>query len=245
MLRPTFQGIFQIDLPWTNAWLLAGNDEAVLIDTGTRWDRKAILAALDAAFPGGFRLTAILLTHAHCDHAGNAAYLAERFGAKVHCHAAERPFLATRRTYVPRGFRAFSASGVLFAGGEAVFPVRRREPDSLVKEADSVQTPIGPLTVIETPGHTPGHVSYYHESEDRLFSGDALINIIPWVRRAGLSLPVRVFTSNPQSAAESAWKIANLGPTALLPGHGPPITEHTSRQIRSFMEKAAPRPPRA
>jgi glyoxylase-like metal-dependent hydrolase (beta-lactamase superfamily II) len=240
VLRTILPGIFQIDLPWTNAWLLAADGNAVLIDTGTRWDRAAILRAMGEAMPGGFRLRSILLTHAHCDHAGNAAWLAERFGAEIRCHAKERPYVATRRTYIPRGFRAAGVSGFLFLGGELIFPVRRREPECLLKEGDAVDTPVGPLTVIETSGHTPGHVSYYHEREGWLFSGDALINVIPWIRREGLSLPVRVFTSDPVAAAESAWRISDLDASGLFPGHGPPLMDDAASRIRAFLEKAAP-----
>ena len=240
-LRAVFPGIWQIDLPWTNAWLLARGGDAVLVDTGTRWDRRAVIGGLRRAMPGGFRLHSILLTHAHCDHAGNAAYLAERYDAKLICHAAERPFIATRRTYVPHGVRALSPSGFLFGAGELVFPVKRRAPDLLIRDAQPIDSPIGPLRALETPGHTPGHVSYYHEAEGWLFSGDALINVVPWIRKVGLSLPVPIFTENMEEAAQSAWKIADLGPKALFAGHGRPHLDRTAEAIRAFVARAAPR----
>src|SRR5437773_325945 len=51
-------GVFHIDLPWTNAWLLARDGEAMLIDSGTCRDRSALIAALETALPDGFRLQA-------------------------------------------------------------------------------------------------------------------------------------------------------------------------------------------
>src|SRR5688572_10231008 len=114
MLHPVAPGVWQIAFPWTNAWLLARGGEAMLIDCGTRWDRKVLEKALEEAVPSGFTLRSVLLTHAHCDHAGNAAFLAEKYGAELVCHTLEEPFLATRCTYAPRGIRGFSRSGLLF-----------------------------------------------------------------------------------------------------------------------------------
>jgi glyoxylase-like metal-dependent hydrolase (beta-lactamase superfamily II) len=241
MLRSVLSGVWQVDLPWTNAWILAKDGDVVLIDSGTRWDRAAVVRGLKKACPGGFRLRSVLLTHGHCDHAGNAAFLAERYGAKVYCGVEERPFLATRRTYIPPGIRAVSLSGLLFAAGEVVFPVKRRAPEVAVRQGDLVDTPLGPLSVIETPGHTPGHVSYFHGGEGWLFSGDALINVIPWIRKTGLSLPIKVFSWDVRLGAESAWKIAGLNPSAMYPGHGPPLRQDTAATICRFLEQNAPR----
>jgi glyoxylase-like metal-dependent hydrolase (beta-lactamase superfamily II) len=235
-LHPVFPGVSLINLPWVNAWLLHKDNEAVLIDTGTRWDRKRLLSAL----PRGSRFTSVLLTHGHCDHAGNAAFLADHCGARLIAHEEEVVFMETRRTYVPRGMGALSASGLLFAAGEVVFPVRRHKVDRIVQEGDRIETPIGPLTVLHTPGHTPGHVSYLHEGEGWLFSGDALINVIPWVRRTGLCLPVPVFTSDIEAGHRSARRIAELGPAALLAGHGWPLVQDTAAAIRSFIARALP-----
>src|SRR5690348_14404911 len=96
-LLPILPGVSLVRMPLVNAWLLHDNSEAALIDTGSRWHRGQLLRAL----PGGVRLTSILLTHGHCDHAGNAAFLAERFGAGLYAHTEEIDFVQTRKTYVP------------------------------------------------------------------------------------------------------------------------------------------------
>src|SRR5205807_9685567 len=90
-VRSALPGVFHIDLPWTNAWLLARDGDAMLIDSGTCRDRRALVAALEQVLPSGFHLRAVLLTHAHIDHAGNAAYLAERYEARLYAHAFESP----------------------------------------------------------------------------------------------------------------------------------------------------------
>lgn len=236
VMRATLPGVFRIALPWVNVWLLAKEGEAVLIDNGTVYDRKTLLDALSEACPDGYRLHSLLQTHGHCDHAGNAAYLAERFGAKVRAHTEEAVFLATRRTYIPRGLRAISLRGLLFALGEVFFPVKRRAPDILLRDGDCIDTPIGPLTVVHTPGHTPGHVAYLHAQEGWLFSGDALINVIPFLRREGLSKPLPIFSSDMAQAERSVQRIADIAPRALLPGHGPPILQDAGRAIHAFLK---------
>src|SRR5205809_719396 len=123
VIKPALPGVYQIDLPWVNAWLLASAAGAVLIDSGTRWDRRRILEAFDTLFPDGVNLRNVLLTHGHCDHAGNAAFLCERYGASLSAHADEAPFIATCRTYIPRGIRAFSPKGICFGAGELIYPV--------------------------------------------------------------------------------------------------------------------------
>src|SRR5436190_23888439 len=92
-----------IDLPWTNVWILHDGNQVMVVDTGTRQDRKAVLNGLHKTLPHDFDLKSVLLTHGHCDHAGNAAYLCEEFGAKLVAGKDEAPFIATRRTYVPQG----------------------------------------------------------------------------------------------------------------------------------------------
>ncbi len=238
--RAVLPGVSWIKLPWTNAWILHHGGEAVLIDTGTCRDRQRLLSALKSVLPSGFRLSSVLLTHGHCDHSGNAAYLGETFGARIHAHALEVPYIATPRTYVPPGPRRFSLSGLLFGAGEVLFPVKRRPVDAVVADGDTVESPIGPLRVLFTPGHTAGHVSYLQEKEGWLFSGDALLTIVPWIRRRGLCLPLPVFSMDLAEGRRSARRIAEIGPSALLAGHGAPWMEDTASSIRSFLACGTP-----
>jgi glyoxylase-like metal-dependent hydrolase (beta-lactamase superfamily II) len=236
-LFPVLPGVFQIDLPLVNVWVLHRDGRTAVIDTGVRQDRRALLAGLSQVMGADGRVESVLLSHGHCDHAGNAAFLADRFGARLHAHANEAPFIATRRTYVPRGIRALGVSGLLFAVGEVVFPVKRHRVDILLRDGERVDTPIGPLTVLETPGHTPGHVSYFHEENGWLFSGDAVINVIPFLRRTALSLPVPVFNSDFAGVLKSARRLADLGPAVLLPGHGWSRLENVATDLCAFADR--------
>jgi glyoxylase-like metal-dependent hydrolase (beta-lactamase superfamily II) len=228
-------GVWRVLLSWTLAYILTNGSEFALVDTGTRWDRHRLLDACARLNLDLARCRGVLLTHGHCDHDGNAAFFADKFGALLHAHADECPFVAGRRTYVPRGVRALGPRGVMFALGEIFYPVRRRRVDVVLVEGDVVETPAGSWRVVHTPGHTPGHVSYFRESDGILLSGDALLNIIPFRRVDGLALPPAIFNSDTALARRSVRRVAELSPRVLLPGHGRPLREDTAARIAAFV----------
>ena len=225
-----------IPLSWSNVYLLAEGRRAALIDTGLRRDRNDLLAALQAH---GFRdneIEAVYLTHGHCDHAGNAAYFAER-GAKVYAHRREAPYLELpRRTYAGSFSQVLQRpiSALAFSMGEWLYPVERRRPDVLVEDGDSIAAPGGDLRVVACPGHSPGHVAFYREQDAALFSGDAVMNIIPGRRISGLHLPLRLFSSDWAQAKRSVHTLAALQPTLLFFGHGPPLRRNTASRLAQW-----------
>jgi glyoxylase-like metal-dependent hydrolase (beta-lactamase superfamily II) len=225
-------GVWQIALSWSRAYILTDEHDFTLVDTGTCRDTRALLNAFSALDLDPARCGAVLLTHGHCDHAGNAALVAERFGARIHAHEAERPFLETSLRYGHHGRAA-----LVFAAGEQYWPVRRHPVDVVLNDSDSVDTPAGRWSVIHTPGHTPGHVAFYREADGVLLSGDALLNIVPYRRTEGIALPQAIFTTDVAQARASARRIATLEPRVLLPGHGRPLRDDTAARIREFVAK--------
>jgi glyoxylase-like metal-dependent hydrolase (beta-lactamase superfamily II) len=238
VLVPTLPGVYRLNLPWVNVWILANEGRAVMIDTGIRWDRKAIDQALEDI---GAKLEAVLLTHAHPDHAGNAAYLTTKHDAELACHQDERIYMATRRTYIPRGAKGIGPSGWVFALGEVAWPVKRRTPETVLNDGDIVETPIGPLEVIHLPGHTPGLIGFLSRERSWLFSGDALINVIPFKFEVGLTPPVPLFSTDVAQGLRSIQRIADLKVNTLFPGHGPSILEGAAGKIDEFLVNVSKR----
>jgi glyoxylase-like metal-dependent hydrolase (beta-lactamase superfamily II) len=122
------------------------------IDPGAEPERLAAIVE-----KAGLQLTHILLTHGHFDHLNGAAQLAEATGAQIVCHAGVAPMLADPAAYIP------------FPGFEGA---PGRQPDLLVKDDDVIVVGALRATVTETPGHSPGDVTY--EIGGHLFCGDLL-----------------------------------------------------------------------
>jgi hydroxyacylglutathione hydrolase len=131
-----------------------GSPEAIVIDPG---DEAPVLER--ALGDLGLDVAAILVTHTHFDHVGAVAPLARATGAEVWCPELEVPVLADIMRYVPwPGFGPFEsyAADHTVAGGERL-------------ELAGME-----IDVLFTPGHSPGHVTYFVAAEQAVFSGDVL-----------------------------------------------------------------------
>jgi glyoxylase-like metal-dependent hydrolase (beta-lactamase superfamily II) len=194
----------------------------VLVDAGmdsTGADIQALLAAMGQAESS---VRAVLLTHWHNDHAAGARAIAQRSGCAVHYHAVEQPWLS--RTAARGGLRGWLARripewgiGVLLIGllGEAV-----PEAVQATEYLNDGQIVAGDFEVIETPGHTPGHTSFYYRPERALFAGDALAVIGGQVR-----FMARPVTMDVAAARRSMERCLSMDIRVLCPGHREPLTE--------------------
>jgi glyoxylase-like metal-dependent hydrolase (beta-lactamase superfamily II) len=139
-----------------NAWL-AGCDrtgQAVLIDPGDEITRVLALAE-----PGGFRVTRIVLTHGHIDHAAGAAEAARRTGAPVQIHAGDLPWL-----------EGLPAQAAMFGLPLAAAP----EISHQHVHGERFRVGEHEATVLHVPGHTPGSCALHFAEAGELFAGDTL-----------------------------------------------------------------------
>lgn len=183
----------------------------VLVDAATRFDARRILRRLK-----GREITAHALTHVHPDHQGSSAAICSRLGVPLWCgaddaQAMETPGLMLARMH-PYWFTR--VAGGLVKG--PTYPVARR-----LREGDAV----GSFTVIETPGHTDGHVSYWRASDRVLITGDVVCNLNIWNGREMLCQPQAIFTKNPAQNRQSARRFLELEPRLIGFGHGPPLRD--------------------
>ena len=181
---PNTNGVYRIALAWSNCYVLKqeSSRRVWLIDTGLSGDRPDLLEALRHLNIEPRRVQAILLTHGHCDHAGSAAYFNREHGSQVYAHRDEIVHLNESRTpYGGLGWRALShpVQSLVFRVGERRFPVERCSAITALEEGDQLSAPGGALRVIQSPGHSPGHTAYFRSSNGLMFSGDAVMNIVP------------------------------------------------------------------
>jgi hydroxyacylglutathione hydrolase len=174
----------------------------VLIDAGTRLDRRRILEQLE-----GRSISAHALTHAHPDHYGSSHAVCERLGLPLWCGAADVDAVEAGRI-VARGGRLLP--------GPAAHPVARA-----LREGDEVAG----FTVLDTPGHSPGHVSYWRESDRVLLCGDVMWGFNPFLLRGPIREPPTVLSPDVRLARESARRIVALEPSLVCFGHGPPLRD--------------------
>lgn len=142
----------------TNAYLIGDTEtkEAVLIDPVDQADTLAKMAAAS-----GWTIKLILSTHAHFDHVLASKALKEITGAPFHIHEEAAPLLAN-----------LPATGVRFTG--TAFP-EAATPDRLLTTApETLEVGAIKLETLYTPGHAPGHLSFYLRDHGVVFSGDSL-----------------------------------------------------------------------
>lgn len=212
-------------------WVILTEGEAVtLIDTGYPGDRAALLASLAEVGSAPEAVQAILITHAHTDHLGNAEHLRATYGTPVYLHEAEVPH-ARREflhqvgvgTVLRNGWRPGVlpwAVHALRSGGTAHVPVASPEP---FPRSGPLDLPGRPVPV-HTPGHTDGHSAYHLPQAGVVISGDALATGHPTSRIEGPQLLPEMFDRERSRALASLAVFEKLDGDVLLPGHGPAHT---------------------
>ncbi|MFL5339678.1 MAG: MBL fold metallo-hydrolase [Gemmataceae bacterium] len=192
--------------------------EDVLIDAATRWQAPHILNQLRHRPPG-----AVALTHCHPDHQGAAWHVCRRFGVPLACHAADVPAMEGRGPMQPKTF-IVETLGRFIAG-----PACR--VGRVLRDGDEVAG----FRVVHAPGHTPGHVIYFRESDRVAIAGDVLANMSFVTRRPGLRRPPNIFCTDPSQNCRSIELLADLRPRLVCFGHGPPLTK--TEQLQWFVER--------
>lgn len=132
--------------------------QAIIIDPGSYFpEEKDLLKAFITQ--SGLQPQMLLNTHCHLDHVFGNKFVADTYGLSLQLHPKEKPLL----DYAP-------TSGLLYNlpfesySGELIF----------LKDGDSLQLGEDELTVIEAPGHSPGHICFYCARQHFIISGDVL-----------------------------------------------------------------------
>jgi glyoxylase-like metal-dependent hydrolase (beta-lactamase superfamily II) len=209
-------------------YCLRDRDGLTLIDSGLKADGGRILAELarTGASPG--RVRRILVTHAHRDHVGGLQQVQAGTGAPVWISAIDRPVAEGREP----GAMAPDDAPMTRLDRLMPRPANWMDPSPVARElADGEVLPevAGGLQVVATPGHTLGHLAYWHPTRRIAFVGDTIMHLV-----GRLWLPVGAFTVNMAENIRSIQKLAALEPQVICFGHGVPITRHAAATLHAF-----------
>lgn len=224
--------------------------EWVLIDAGLPHAASEIKSVVVDRFGKGSKPAAILLTHAHFDHVGGLAALLEEWDVPIYAHSKELPYLRGEKSY-PKPDT--SVEGGLLAKMANLYPNEPIDLGNAVQALpDDNQVPhLENWKWVHTPGHTPGHVSFYRENDRLLFSGDAFITVRQdsfyrvLMQTAEVNGPPRYYTTDWKAAFESVQKLAELNPEIVVPGHGvsmkgKKLKNGLDRLVEQFADLAIP-----
>jgi glyoxylase-like metal-dependent hydrolase (beta-lactamase superfamily II) len=207
---------------------LPGEAGWVLVDAGMPGSADEIIARADKRFGANARPAAIVLTHGHFDHVGAIIELVRHWSAPVYAHTLEMPFLTGKSPYPDPD------PGV---EGGMVAKVSRFFPHEPIDLGSNVQPLPNDGSVpgmdgwrwIHTPGHSPGHISLFRDSDRALIAGDAFVTCRQdvlykvLVQQLEINGPPRYFTPDWQASWNSVRALAELNPAMAVTGHGRPV----------------------
>jgi glyoxylase-like metal-dependent hydrolase (beta-lactamase superfamily II) len=203
--------------------------EPILFDCGWPWSGQALVSSLAALSCRPTEIKTIAITHADLDHAGRLASLQAVSGAEVVADPTEAERLSHDSWRALPGNRG----AVNLVAGVARMLSTRWPPHPvhatcLVQDGDEIG---GGWIAVASPGHTPGHTSYFHPGLRTLIAGDALGSI----RKGEVRPPQPMFTEDGEVAARSIRRLAELEPEVICFGHGPEL-QGAAEPLRKLAE---------
>jgi glyoxylase-like metal-dependent hydrolase (beta-lactamase superfamily II) len=218
-------GVYRLASRYENWYLLEQGGRLTVLDAGlsAQWD--PFLRALEGLGYKPDDVDAVLITHHHPDHAGNAERL-RTSGAGVWAHPADRPYL---RGEVRQGHRrivryVWHPWFARYLAYLVINRVTRTPAIAEVNELDDgeVLDVPGAPRVLHAPGHTAGSCALWIEDQSLLLSGDALVTLDMTRGRTGPTIVRGPFTEDADLALESLDVLMATNAETVLPGHGEP-----------------------
>lgn len=193
-------------------WCTATN-KAALVDPGGDLDK--IKAGIAEA---GVAMEKILITHGHIDHCGEAGVLAKELGLPIEGpHEADRFWISR----LDEDGKQYGINGEVF------------EPDRWLDEGDTVTVGDLTLQVLHCPGHTPGHIVFFHAPSRFAIVGDVLFQ--GSVGRT--DFPMGNHQDLLDAITQKLWPLGD--DITFIPGHGPTSTFAQERKTNAFVSDQA------
>jgi glyoxylase-like metal-dependent hydrolase (beta-lactamase superfamily II) len=243
-------GVYRIPLPLpndglkaVNVYAILGEDSLTLVDSGWALDvaRNALEKALKVLGCGLGDVQRFLVTHAHRDHYTQAVALRQIFGSPISLGEGERPTLAALVSPEFEGLTERIAQLQTHGAGDVVSRLisldsdqtPRAEwemPDVWLQDQEEIELSSRTLRVVNTPGHTRGHVVFVDEGNGLLFAGD---HVLPHITPS-IGFEPGLVTSPLGSYLASLRLVRSMPDRLLLPAHGP-VSPSVHRRVDEIL----------
>jgi LPXTG-motif cell wall-anchored protein len=245
-------GVWRMKDVFVNIFIIQNNHSSnwILVDTGLKTSAPKIKAMISEVLETGASPMAIVMTHGHFDHRGSLQKLADEWQVPVYAHHLEMPYLTGKSSYPPPDP---TVGGGAMASLAFMYP---KKPINVAEHlfelpADGTIPGIPEWKWIHTPGHTPGHISLFRESDGVLIAGDAFVTtkqesvFAVMAQKKELNGPPKYFTPDWGAAARSVKELAALEPSIIATGHGHAMYGDEARKdlhklARKFWQSAMP-----
>ena len=199
--------------------LLWDDQDVILVDTGYPDLLPVIQREMELAGVSFERLSKVILTHQHYDHLGSLPEIlsASKHDIEVFAHGLDKPYIEGDKTLLKYDL------------SRGLPP--KAKVDSVIKDGEVLPF-LGGLKVIHTPGHTPGHISLYHENSKTLITGDSTI-----AKDGEMIGPTELFTAEMDLAWESLAKFQKIDVEIALCFHGGICNKDVNQQISNLVNR--------
>ena len=215
--------VFTVPGVVANPYILVDADGLTVIDTGLPRSEKKILAYVASLGKSARDVKRIILTHSDLDHVGGLAALQKATGARTYAGKIEADSIAAGKPSREINPSGFSLRRILFTLMRPFFKATPFQVDEILTDGQTLPV-LGGLRVLDTAGHTPGHISLFAPAVDILFCGDSMVS-----DEEGLHGSRSGLTWDDAKAKEAVKKQSALGARIVCSGHGPIVMDATGK----------------
>lgn len=222
-------GFFFVEGPASNWIIVRDGSGFILIDSGYPGDTDLVLKSIEHAGLKPANARAILITHGHVDHTGQAALFSRTFGTPILCSPEELAHVQGHEKHqVGLGevlVRAWRPRVLCWMRHAIRAGALNADPATEARAwtAERLRNLPGSPEAILVAGHTPGNASIYFRGAGVIATGDSLVTGHPLSGHVGPQMLHPMYHSEPDTALSATHVLDGVEASIILPGHGPAL----------------------